>query len=110
MVAVGVEQVIVLFTDNVFVTTTVYCPPVFTVADELVAPEVIPAPVQLYETGFAVVVTITCAVFVMHVIELLLLVVTNGNPALGKTSTVPLFTQPFAGLVMVRVYILAADA
>ena len=45
--------------DAVFVTTTVYCPPALTVADAVFAPAVTPGPVQLYDTGLAVVVAIT---------------------------------------------------
>ena len=86
-----------------FVTTTVYCPPAFTVADAVVAPETIPGPDQLYETGVEVVVAITCAVKEAQVSVFVTEVFTTGSPELGTTCVVEDATHPLAGLVTVNV-------
>ena len=91
-----------------FVTVTVYVFAAFTVAVEVAAPAVIPAPVQL---NVAPGVNELAVIFPLNVVH----VNTKGNPAVAVggvvfivTATVVVAVHPFAGFVTVTVYVFAA--
>ena len=88
-----------------FVTVTVYTPTAFTVAADVLPPDVIPGPAQLYVTPAVVELAET---FPLVVVQFN----TNGAPAVtfGKapelvTLTVAVLVHPLAGLVTVTVYV-----
>lgn len=66
-------------------------------------PELTDGPVQVYETGVSVVVATTCTDVFVQVMDPVLLAVTDGNPLLDITSTVPVFVQPLDGSVATNV-------
>lgn len=103
LVTATVEVVVHPFAGSVIVT--VYVPGAFTVGEEVVPPAVTPAPDQLY---VAPVVVELAEIVPLEVVQ----VNDNGEPAvtfgvvvLDVTATVVVEVQPFAGSVIVAVYV-----
>lgn len=80
-------------------------PPWFTVMVPVPAPAVMPGPDQLYVTGDAAVETITLTLVVLQVSVPDADDDTAGGDALCETVVVEKLVQPFAGFVLVRVYV-----